>query len=643
LSYIHRSGRRIYLERALASTLVLWAMGWGREARAQGTTEPTPPVDCTGLSEDDCKLLQSAEAVEIYDERPDKPFDRDTEVRLTGEQLAARGATDLATALALLPDVTVRDAGRGGFNIDVRGGRKGDVSVLIDGVLVTDPYYGTFDLSSIPITDIVEVRIATTPQSPIDGPGGPGGVIEVHTRDAIGPQLVIARFTGDSLPSTGMAFMARAALDEHTAIRLSASGLAGARDLKLAAPFDSIGEDRRDASGAARLEYRDADRRVALDAFMDDRHYVVPPNEMASSFLLVDRETSSRVSIKADDKIGKTQVQGEAWLHYLLRRSRSFQDPSQANELSFESLSALRTGAQALATRIITKEWRWAASATADNEHAEERTLLPAPITGSTTLLEGAADLQFEHGTVRLDGAGGVAVPIGIGADPWPEAKLVGKWRPRYGPLELTATLGRKGRVPTLRERFDGNGNDALAPEQAEHAELRAVEHTDRVHLELAPFYKRVSGLVRLSPTTDMNDPTYGKLINLGLAHFYGADAQARVKPIAKLELGGGYSYIHVDQSIDRLPHHRWDAWAQVAPNAQLSLLARVTYFGDAVNQGATLPGYASLSFTASWRWREYLAVVRADDVTRDLGPQTRPGVYGPGRVVSIVVQGAFE
>jgi len=45
--------------------------------------------------------------------------------------------------------------------------------VLIDGVQVTDPYYGTFDVSTIPITDIVQIRLSTSPQSPIDGPGGP--------------------------------------------------------------------------------------------------------------------------------------------------------------------------------------------------------------------------------------------------------------------------------------------------------------------------------------------------------------------------------------------------------------------------------------------------------------------------------------
>ena len=56
--------------------------------------------------------------------------------------------------------MTVRDGGRGGFNVDVRGARKGAVSVLVDGVSVTDPYYGTFDVSTIPITDIVQIRVS---------------------------------------------------------------------------------------------------------------------------------------------------------------------------------------------------------------------------------------------------------------------------------------------------------------------------------------------------------------------------------------------------------------------------------------------------------------------------------------------------
>ena len=148
----------------LAKYLIAAGALWGGWARAEG--DPPPPA---GLSDADLLKLSQGEAIEIYDERPDKPFDRDTEVRLTGEELAARGAVDLKTALALIPDVTVRESGRGGFQIDVRGARKGEVAVWIDGVLVSDPWYGTFDVTSIPITDIVQIRVATTPQSPIDG------------------------------------------------------------------------------------------------------------------------------------------------------------------------------------------------------------------------------------------------------------------------------------------------------------------------------------------------------------------------------------------------------------------------------------------------------------------------------------------
>ena len=60
---------------------------------ANATPEPTAPVpepelDCSHLTPSDCALAKAsmaeAETVIIYDERPTKPFDRDTEVRLTG-------------------------------------------------------------------------------------------------------------------------------------------------------------------------------------------------------------------------------------------------------------------------------------------------------------------------------------------------------------------------------------------------------------------------------------------------------------------------------------------------------------------------------------------------------------------------------
>lgn len=620
-------------------------------AAPAAAARPVVPV-ADGVSDAALARMAEGEAIEIFDERPDKPFDRDTEVRLTGAELAARGATDLGTALALLPDVAVRDAGRGGFNIDIRGARKGAVAILIDGVLVTDPYYGTFDVSTIPITDIVQIRVATTPQSPIDGPGGPGGVIEVHTRDAIGSQLVIGRMIGDSLPSLGATATARFPLARHLALRLSASGLGGARDLELPGNA-SVGENRYAATGAGRLEYRDGDRRIAVDGFLDDRHYVSPPSDtVRSAILMIDRETSARASVKADDKIGSLQLQAQAWSHYLERRSRIYADPTLtvASETQVENLKALRSGAMALVTRPFLRDFRWAASTTIDFEKAAVSDIRNLTVRGDTTIVEPAADLQYEHRTFRVDLAGGYAVPFGSNARPWPEGKAVVKLRPVES-LELTATGAYKGRVPSLRERFDTLiGNPDLGPERIAHAELRAVEHiTDRMRLEVAPYYKHTTGTIRAS--TDPMD--LGQLINLGVVNFWGVDTQARVTAHRVLELGGGYEYVTArsidpmgashDDPIDRLPHHRWEGWVQAHPDPRFSALARIKYFGAAIDQTKHVSGYATLEGNVSAQiTRRYFAVLNVEDLT-DVQPETRAGYHTAGRVVSFILQGTWE
>lgn len=632
-----------------ASNYLVWLIAllgvWGAGAPVHAQPAPDDPTRLEApLTDEELAMLAEAEAIEIFDERPDKPFDRDTEVRLTGEQLAARGAVDLATALQILPDVTVRDAGRGGFNVDIRGARKGSVRVLIDGVAVSDPYYGTFDVSTIPITDIVQIRVATTPQSPIDGPGGPGGVIEVLTRDAIGGQVVIARLTGDSLPSFGVTGTARAALARHLALRVSASGLAGARDMELPGN-QTIGEGRRAATGSGRLEYRKGARRVAVDGFLDDRSYLAPPAvDTRSNLMLIDRETSARGQIKADDKIAGVQVQGQYWIHYLHRRSRQFADVTLMDQLSKENLFALRSGGRMLATRAFKKDYRLAGAVVIDREKALVFDKDNNHVRGDHTLLELAIDGQYERKRVRIDAAVGLAAPFGVGADPWPEAKLAGKYRLRPT-LELTATTGYKGRVPSLRERFqEGTGNPELAPEKTFHAEVRAVEQRDRLRLEAAPYYRHTTGIIRIDPADPM-----GVLVNLGGVDFWGVDLRGSGLVHRMLELGGSYNYIRAtsddtgDDPLDRLPRHRFDAWARFVATSRYSGLVRLRYFGESIDRQVAIDGYALVegNLTAALS-KEYLAVLRVDDLL-DVRPETRDGYHLPGRVISFILQGAWQ
>ncbi|MDQ3334134.1 MAG: TonB-dependent receptor [Myxococcota bacterium] len=611
--------------RVAALVLALWGTAY-----AQAVPE--------GLSDEDLAKLAEGEAIEIFDERPDKPFDRDTEVRITGEELAKRGAVDLASALSLLPDVTIREAGRGGKQIDIRGGRKGEVTILIDGVAVSDPYYGNFDVTSIPITDIVQIRVSTTPQSPIDGPGGPGGVIEVLTRDAIGPQLVVARVTGDTLPSFGMTGTARVALAKHWALRVSSSNLVGARELAL--PMNqTIDDGRRASSGAARLEYRAGHRRLAVDAFLDDRNYILPPNETEGSILaimLIDRETSMRASAKLDDKLGKLQLQGQAWAHSLSRRTRFYSDVAMTDNYRVEDIEATRVGAMALVTAPFKKDFRWVTSTTVSREDATVTEDLTSR--GHLTIIEAAGGLQYERKRFRLESAAGVAIPIGVDADPWPEAKLVARTKPTQH-LELTATTGYKGRLPSLRERFDAMmGDPDLDPEHAVHAELRAVEdHADVMRLELAPFYRRSTGLIKQMG---------GRFANTGPLNIYGVDAIARFA-IRPFELGGSYSYIRArsdraDEPLDFLPHHKLDAWLRGTYRAG-SALVRAKYISTALDGGREVGNYTLVEMNVTAQLgKTYLGVLRVDDLL-DKRPDVRAGYPSTGRVVSLVLQGSWD
>jgi outer membrane receptor protein involved in Fe transport len=188
-----RHGARRYAAIVLRSWSWLLAIAAlvGPGAARADEPPPTPPPAPPPAGPETIDLatalaLAQAEVIEIWDERPDKPFDRDTQPRQDARELARRGATDVAAAIAYLPDVVIREAGRGGRQIDIRGARRSAVKILIDGVAIDDPYFGNFDLSSLPTTDLAQVRVSTAPASPIDGPGGPGGVVELHTSDAIG-------------------------------------------------------------------------------------------------------------------------------------------------------------------------------------------------------------------------------------------------------------------------------------------------------------------------------------------------------------------------------------------------------------------------------------------------------------------------
>src|SRR5690606_20427178 len=181
---------------------------------------------------------------------------------------------------------------------------------------------------------------------------------------------------------------------------------------------------------------------------------------------------------------------------------------------------------------------RWVASVTVDHERARVVTdtgTAEMTARGDVTIVEAAAGGQVERGGFEADAAVGLAAPAGIDANPWPEAKLSVGYEHRIGGVEVVGA--RKGRVPSLRERFQGAGsNQSLDPEQAWHGELRAAARPlPGVELVVAPYLRRTTGTVKVGMDN--------LLVNLGELTVRGVDTHLRAQIIEQLAVGGAYIY----------------------------------------------------------------------------------------------------
>lgn len=88
----------------------------------------------------------------------------------------------ISEALKASPGLSITTGTRDESNLRIRGFRKNEVLIMIDGRPLNSGYWGNVDISKILIDDIAEIRIVKGPASSLYGAGTMGGVVNLISK-----------------------------------------------------------------------------------------------------------------------------------------------------------------------------------------------------------------------------------------------------------------------------------------------------------------------------------------------------------------------------------------------------------------------------------------------------------------------------
>lgn len=629
--------------RALAFALVL---GFATVAAAQAPENTSAPPP-------------SAYQTTVH-ARP-KRDDGDPQIVMTARELKERGAQTLADALALIPEVQVRQGGNG-IRVDVRGAKQFSVLLLIDGVPVTEPYFGIYDVSSIPVTDIVEIRVQLAPASPLEGPGGDGGIIEVMTLRALGSKLVNARAVGGSMPAGEAALTGRTPIGDSGTFGMRAS--AGARIADPSYPVTSAvdGSHARFSDfqdhyyGSLRAEYASERAHVTGDLFYGHRSYYIPPSDTTGSLLQhIDGEDSVRLVVGTDIERRTLRVAVGVYGELLSSRIDEFTDYTLSTLEVHQALLSGRFGGAVHVDRpfrvrglVGTLSARLSVDTDAADVHNTVYLPNMAPSTSGGWLLipygELAVGGKLRWRWLTAEAAVGALVPFDNAAATWPDAKVVVGFHP-HKVVAINLIGARKGRLPTVRELIDPiQGNQSLRPEQTWHGELQLMVHPNRLFAaRFSGYVRQIDGLIRLDPVTMRN-------ANLGLIDVRGLETGADLFRDQIIGLGG--TYIFEDaysadpgllfDAVPNFPRHRIDVYLSSTWRRRLGGLIRFDWNDARVVQQTRLPSYYVMELDLWARiWKTLRGSVRIDNLTNN-SYLVLPGLSALPTTVTATLEGSW-
>jgi TonB-dependent receptor-like protein len=467
---------------------------------------------------------------------------------------------------------------------------------------------------------------------------------------ATGPRRVQAHVEGSDAPGGLASATGRAEVAHNLSLRVSGGGNVSGRDFDVVMGDGShhlLGEDATGGQAALRAEYKLGRGMLVADGWFEHRKFLVPPGEDGTlQVQLIDGETAATGALGGNVEAGSWRLEGRGFVEKLDRDILNYVDATRSAVSGHESIRSDREGVLLRANRYLGHAFELALTANANTDHATDADTVGNVGGGRSTIAElGSGVLWTPLERVRVQAAGGVFLPLDDPSGLWPEGKLVASFLPRPW-FEIRATGARKGRTPTIRERYQiGVGNPNLRPEMNTFGEL-ALAFKPRPW-----FILRTAGFIRLTDDLIRFNDTRTLQINYGDVMVGGVETTLEVG--RGRAIGGGGSYQYASQSapapgqmavgLENFPEHKGDLWVEARYKSRAGLWSRWRYIGDRSDQGATLAAYSEADIAAWTRFhRDLRGAVRVENITNE-NYLIRVGQYSIGRTIILSIDGVWE
>jgi len=559
---------------------------------------------------------------------------------------------DLGEAIRIMPAVIVTYGQKNEGILNLRGIDARRIVLLLDGIPVYEPYFGTFDLKTLPSSNIASLQVTKGPSSVLYGPNTLGGIVNViTTRPGDAPRLNLDASYGLektwSVGADGSCRLGRFALS-GTAMYQDSNGFSVPDQVQNDAVLKPGGlrtnsDNWRLNLGAKLFYYPTDNSEILLDGDLYESAYGMPPALFTQKVRYWRFPQWDRSSLSAGGFLGlgeRSVLRFRAFTVHYDNALDQFKDAAMTIRQFRSTYDNNSSGLFGLGEFGLNPDLTLKASLSYQRDSARQQDDVNLPwyeFDQSTTSAAAEGLLRFWgrwtlNAGVSLDTLKKFLGPTTTRLDP-----LLGVRFEPSADSDIHFSFAEKTRFPNMRSLYSpGTGNPDLLTENGYAWELGG-SYSGTVSLSAAAFAYRFHNMI---DSVTLMDGTR-RFVNIGRARINGFEVQVQ-KSFRRLTASLNYTYldhrnITNDRPLDIVPRHSLNAGLSLMPVERLQVsffglyCSEASWFDSFSNKVLTIQAFFQLDATATYELGRVEAFLKMANILNAYY-YTEPGFPWRGR-----------